>query len=253
MAVTPEVRIESIGDLVEALAPFTSDHDDIYWYRGQSSSRWELQPKVGRDRKWKQNEHELLIRFKQDAARTLPTTPQSKWEWLSLAQHYGLPTRLLDWTESPLIALFFACQPNPETDSEDGTFWVLNPRTFNQAFLNGRQSLVMLDEDSEDVDQFFPSLRQTGIRESVLPEKRDANQIAAIIPRSFDRITAQAGTFTITRDPSAPLGSSEHLRQFMIPQNAKPTILLDLRALNIHTGTVLPDPSVITSNLRGDY
>lgn len=54
------------------------------------------------------DEREALQRFKAAARPYLTAVPDSEWDWLALAQHNGLPTRLLDWTTNPLVALYFA-------------------------------------------------------------------------------------------------------------------------------------------------
>lgn len=81
-------------------------------YRGESNIEYLLMPKVGRKKYSLTDELNMFEHFKRRA--TLYTKGNNDFEWLALAQHHGLPTRLLDWTLNPLIACFFAVTSNTE-------------------------------------------------------------------------------------------------------------------------------------------
>ena len=92
------------------------------FFRGQSSSEYKLIPSIGRlfkegqERVLIQYERDIFEDFKRKYSLFTDARPKNDKEFLFLAQHYGLPTRLLDWTFNPLIALFFACCSNFEKD-----------------------------------------------------------------------------------------------------------------------------------------
>jgi hypothetical protein len=91
-------------------------------FRGQPE-RWELIPGIGRIGGANRHvEKRYLDSFKKLGARLVETSVQSEWEWLSVAQHRGMRTRLLDWTPNPLVALWFALASHRDEHAQPVVF-----------------------------------------------------------------------------------------------------------------------------------
>lgn len=116
-------EIDSVGTFPELMSELNKlKNNRRYVFRGQSNYVWTLQPKIGRSdfhipNNGPQSELEIFKSWKRYAHIHLRTTPNTTIDWLVLAQHHGLPTRLLDWTRIPLNALFFATYGNIGTDA----------------------------------------------------------------------------------------------------------------------------------------
>lgn len=122
---------EEIKDLYGYLRAVDLWDSDTRLYRGVSDPTFHLIPSVGRievsdpfgpnsphsvplPTRRLEYEKKLLQEFQHRSLPFLTFTPRSEMEWLCLAQHYGVPTRLLDWSTNPLVALYFACEQYPE-------------------------------------------------------------------------------------------------------------------------------------------
>lgn len=114
--------VANLQDVVQRAVTSAND----MWWRGHASAAFTLVPGIHRGGKEPDREKNLFARFRVKAVARYSSCPSENdnASWLFLMQHYGLPTRLLDWSESILVATFFACS---ERDGEDGDVWGLHP------------------------------------------------------------------------------------------------------------------------------
>ena len=121
-----------LSDEIEPLLwPYIGDPRGQWVFRGHSNTAHSLTPSVGRTSQQDHEKYEksLFTMFRREA-REYVDPPPSDWEWLALAQHHGLPTRLLDWSTNPLVALYFA---EEKCDDCDGTYYALKaPKQYSE-------------------------------------------------------------------------------------------------------------------------
>jgi hypothetical protein len=203
------------------------------WWRGHTNSEWRLQPGLYRTARGSSYEHNAIGRFRRAAHTRYPRCPPDSdaAAWLFLAQHYRLPTRLLDWTESPLVALFFATLADFETD---GALWALNPFALNHAQIG--ESVVMNPRDPRPAAQFKSAF--SGVK----PESTDT---LAVLPEELDlRISAQLATFTLHGSPD-PLEENPSVNgaliKFTVPAATKAELHTGLFRLGIRRANLFPD------------
>ena len=126
-----ETTLKSIDHLHKFLERFRKA--SLFKFRGQSDQSWELTPKAGRQEFNKVKDTIIFEHWKRRAPHYLERENYNEWELLSIAQHTGLPTRLLDWTHNPLVAFFFAASENYE---KDGAVYIYksNHRVLHEKF-----------------------------------------------------------------------------------------------------------------------
>jgi hypothetical protein len=170
------------------------------WCRGQERSEWPLVPKLYRGTADDLNtEYEIREEFCTHApALSDYTKPSddpvfSKWEIYFVMQHYGAPTRLLDWTEAPLVSLYFAVRSNK--GNFPAAVWILDAWWLNRMVIRKDEVIPPADsgtlpEDRKRVAAWLPDRFKKGVRLPRLP--------CAVYPtHTMRRISAQRSCFTI--------------------------------------------------------
>lgn len=233
----PDEKIDTLGELVRCLGS-RADPKAPFWFRGQGRASWNLSPSLARKKKIAAAEAALIKRFKQNAVPHLSGRPSTEWEWMFLMQHHRLPTRLLDWTESPLAALFFAIEESKHK-GHDAALWCLDPVALNQ------HANISFPHSAE-----IPAFDHDEIMRSYLPSQiakettSELSPVAAIAVRNSPRMAAQLGTFTITHRTHTALedvGNGEHVWRMIIPHTHKSEMLGQLSLLRVSRLTLFPE------------
>jgi hypothetical protein len=205
--------------------------DGTWIFRGHCNSSWTLTPSVGRREVLgtapyrAADERVLFDDYKREVQR-FETTLEHDIEWLALAQHHGLPTRLLDWTTNSFVAAWFAVES--ETISADGTVHMLR---------------IKSDDVSDDLglDIFAATA---------------AEPMLVRVPPRAARLTAQQGLFSLHPDPTAswtPVGPSIFYDSFNVPLVAKPFFRQALHAFGFDRQRLMTDLDGLCATLAWGY
>lgn len=241
-------EIRSIQDLLIALNEDNVNYEGAIWYRGQANKDWALMPGYLRLNR-PPSESTLIKRFKQSAAMLIQNTPNQSFDWLFLMQHYGVPTRLLDWSESPLVALYFAVEDEADNKSTDAALWSLRPSELNKnAGINNADEEFFIPsfEDMELSNYSVETLSQN--------QRTQLRPLATIATRNNSRIQAQHGVFTIhhhERTPIEGVGDSSHVIKYVIPSDSKPILLKQLSLLGFTKFLLFPELASIGHIIKG--
>lgn len=228
-------EVSSISEFVEVATWIYSSPNVIF--RGQTKEKnWPLVPSVGRFIEgsrvpWR--EREILDEFKREAIPFLQIVPSNNWQWLAMAQHNQLPTRLLDWTRSPLAALWFAMS-DAAIEGEPGLVWAF--------------SCEYADVISNTEDLFDPfSIDRPYV---YYPE------------HVFPFIQAQSGVFTVhNRCDDAPgkfppleeiKYADVRLAKIEIPADCFPTVRYQLFRAGISPASLFPGLQGLVARIRYD-
>ena len=272
-------KLEELGEEYPSIStnPIVNNFQDaIFLFRGMEDYEYKLIPSVYRTIKDPNNDFEisnrkyttfssernLLQNFIQDASAYAPQFNVKNYvRWAELAQHYGVPTRFLDWTENPLVALYFACESNKDSDA---VVWVLHKRNYAEYAKVHDENRFKYDNQHMTNEEAIQKLLTTSPLDDCYSQLWKLPIIYT--PYYFDhRMSAQASWFMVWGNKKEPLedlienssymkfepptdgirsyGKDQEERfmfRFFIHQSDKQYILRRLDHVGIHAKSLFP-------------
>jgi hypothetical protein len=243
----PEIEINSIAEFTATLqAGIPGAPSSLVWYRGMRDAAYDLSPTLYRRKdiatfaEFSALEQKLITEFKHRSPPFVPKLPDDDLELLFLMQHYGIPTRLLDWTENPFVALFFALETSRlGGGGSDAAVWMLNPMLLNKLSLSSYSQEGILSVGDELLNGYIPK---------PAPRAGGNNPVALYGVHNSQRIVAQRGVFVLSATNIKPLNKIDEFQtrtdllvKLKIPAAKKQEVFRQLFGMGITDSVIFPD------------
>ena len=259
--------VRSVSDLMSIMYKY-GEADNPPWFRGQSSFEWDLIPSVYRYRSYsREKESGILNEFIHLAQMRHSGCPEydKLSDWLTLMQHYGLATRLLDWTQSILIATYFSVSDSRrqilkdiqlgasledalknQDESSPAALWMLFPLKLNKLMIN-QQKMIPIKSD----------LVRDLVKSAFHSNENSNDRIVAVRAEEKNiRMLMQQVSFTI-HGTIVPLNCINNIHEcivkFHIPPEYKARLSAELDSIGIKTHNIFPDLSHLSEYLAYSY
>lgn len=245
--------------VMEVVEAFQETHD-ASWYRGVGNASHSLIPSIFRHPKHKriekihEVERDMAAVFEQRSPPFVSQAFKNDWEQMFYMQHYGIPTRLLDWTESPFIALYFALTSCDRTATgkpkNDAAFWMLNPVAWNRGALKDISFRGgILNATREQVKSYSPR--------ADLEERKNLPVMIYGIHNS-PRIVAQRGMFALfgksvnsmEKDFQEGEFSEGALQKVVVGKDIRDEVAHSLFRKGVSDSTIYPDLHGLSLELK---
>lgn len=245
------------------------------WFRGVSSSKFELKPRIHWANIDRYSEDDFIYGFLREQFKYHSSGNNNPWYIYALMQHHGLPTRLLDWSKSPLIALYFALTQK-SVDQDDPRIWIMNPYKLN-GFFTGVERVFCPSQTNDqmryiETNTFFNSkeryleayphgLKVKMLFDSYLPDNLAVSEKTQLLdfPMAIEtipldsRMAAQQSAFTVHGRNTKPLDEqvpSGIVTFIDIDYQSRHKLLQQLYRLGIVEDTVHCDLDSLAKRLR---
>ena len=209
-----EIEFKSLSEYLDGVSEIVRAfgcHQSDLWFRGIKDENMQLVPGVIWRNINSTREESLISEFLTYCNSYSNNIPDNKFELYSLMQHYGLPTRLLDWSLSPLISLFFSLEQ--ENNSATRVVWVIHPNVLNEKSIDFKGVVAPNNFRDTMINSYLPKYLRNGNELSPDPP------VAISLPLNNQRVKSQKGMFTLHGFSKKPL--DKFYEEYEIPQIAK--------------------------------